>query len=106
MDFFEKQPREVLDYDVDAREWFKSIPDDDIQSVNITVTSESENPPALELGPTVHPEHVLIGAEPKEFKIWLGGGTDGEQYLVTCVISTEQDRQFEHEFLVIVRDER
>ena len=101
---FQKQPNEVLDYDVNMSAWFSGIPGDDIQSVAITVTSVAEETPTLVLGPGVHPEYLLMGAEPVSFKIWIGGGTEFVDYVVTCVVTTEQDRQKEVEFKVKVRN--
>lgn len=104
---FQKQPNEVLDYDVDMASWFADIPGDDIQSVALTVTavdSVGEPVPALVLGPGVHPEYVLMGVIPTRFKIWLGGGTEFMDYVITCVVTTEQDRQKEIEFKVKVRN--
>lgn len=104
METFRKQPSDVLDYDVDMAEWFSTIPGDDIQSVDITVTSVMEEVPALVIGPVPHPAYVRMGAEPVRFKIWLGGGTDFVDYVVTCVVTTEQDRRKEVEFKVRVRN--
>lgn len=104
MDTFLKQPRDVLDYDVDMTAWFAGSPGDDIQSVVITITSLDEPVPTLELGPLPHPTHVLLGAQPVSFKLWLGGGTDYVDYIVTCLVSTEQDRQKEIEFKIKVRN--
>ena len=99
-----KQPREVLDYDVDLSAWFASIPTDDIQSVDISITSYQEEVPTLVLGPAPHQPYILMGQTPVSFKIWLGGGTDRTEYIVTCVVRTEQDRQKEVEFKIKVRD--
>lgn len=104
MDTFVKQPRDVLDYDVDMTSWFSSIPGDDIQSVAITITGLSEEVPTLQFGQAPHPEYTLIGATPVRFKLWLSGGTDYEDYVVTCVVTTEQDRTKEVEFKVKVRN--
>lgn len=104
MTTFTKQPNDVLDYDVDMKKWFASVPGDDIQSVTITVSSPTEDVATLEVGPAPHPAYVLMGAQPVAFKIWLGGGTDFTDYVVTCVVSTEQDRQKELEFKIKVRD--
>lgn len=104
MDVFVKQPNDVLDYDVDMSAWFAAIPGDDIQSVTITITGVSEEIPTLVLGPDPHPDSTLIGNEPVRFKLWLGGGTDYEDYIVTCVVSTEQDRRKEVEFKIKVRN--
>lgn len=104
MTTFTKQPNDTLDYDVDMADWFAGIPSDNIQSVEITVASFAETSPALVLGPEPHPAYVLLGANPVRFKIWLGGGTEYVDYVVTCVVKTEQDRVKEVEFTVKVRN--
>ena len=101
---FPKQPNEVLDYDIDLADWFVSAPGDDIESIDITVSSFTEEVPTLVVGPIPHNQYVLMGANPTRAKIWLGGGTDGVNYIVTCVIKTEQDRIKEVEFTVKVRN--
>ena len=104
MTTFTKQPNDVLDYDVVMDEWFASIPQDDIESVVITVTSATEETPALVIGPAPHPDLVLMGANPTRFKLWIGGGTDFTDYKVTLLIKTEQDREKETEIKIKVRD--
>lgn len=104
MSTFKKQPLDVLDYDVDMSEWFSSIPGDDIDSVEIIITSLVEEEPTLVAGPLPHKPVILLGAEPVRFKIWLGGGTDYVDYKVTCIITTEQDRKKEVELKIKVRD--
>lgn len=104
MDAFIKQPNDVLDYDVDMTSWFAGSPGDDIQSVAITITGISEAVPTLLIGQAPHPAYTLIGSQPVKFKLWLSGGTDFEDYVVTCVVSTEQDRQKEVEFKIKVRN--
>ncbi len=104
MEVFVKQPNEVLDYDVEMADWFSSIPFDDIETVTITVTSVAEEQPTLVVGPGVHPEYVIMGADPKRFKVWIGGGTNFMDYIVTCVVLTEQDRTKEVEFKIKVRN--
>lgn len=101
---FTKQPRDVLDYDVDMSGWFEGSPGDDIDRVDISITSDVEPQPMLAAGPGVHPEYVLLGVRPTRFKIWLGGGTEFVDYVVTCLVFTEQDRCKEVEFRVRVRD--
>ena len=68
MSTFKKQPRDVLDYDVDMSEWFSSIPDDDIDSVEITITSLVEEVPTLVAGPLPHNPVILIGVDPVDRK--------------------------------------
>lgn len=101
---FQKQPSEVLDYDVDMSRWFELNPGDDIQSVIVFVEAIGEDVSTLVLGPDGHPETVLMGAVPVRFKVWIGGGTDFVDYVITCRVFTEQDRQKEIEFKVKVRD--
>lgn len=104
MDIFTKQPLDVRDYDVDMVPWFSSFPNDDIESVSFVVNSLAEASPALVIGPGVHPEYVLLGNNPQRFKVWLGGGTHMTDYIVSCVVHTEQDRVKEIEFKIKVRD--
>ena len=104
MTTFTKQPRDVLDYDVDMSDWFSELPEDDIQSVEVHVSSLAELEPTLVVGPPPHLPLVVIGVRPVRFKLWLGGGTNYVDYVVTCVVITQQDRQKEIEFKVKVRD--
>lgn len=101
---FTKQPADILDYDVDMADWFSSIPGDDIERVDISIASAAETEPTLIAGPLPHPAYVLMGANPTRFKIWLGGGTQYVDYVVTCRVYTAQDRLKEIEFRVKVRD--
>lgn len=101
---YQQQTKDVLDYDVIMDDWFAEIPGDDIQSVTITVTSVTGLDLALVVGPVPHPEYVLMGATPTRFKVWIGGGTEFEDYIVTCLVKTEQDRTFEVEFKIKVRN--
>lgn len=104
MDTFSKQPGDVLDYDVTMVDWFKSIPGDDISGVELSVRSVAGGVPTLEFGPRPHPPVVIMGANPQRFKVWLGGGTNFEDYVVTCLVSTSQDRKKEIEFKIKVRE--
>lgn len=104
MDTYVKQPNDVLDYDVDLSLWFAETPEDDIESVVLTITTVSDEVPTLITGPGIHPDYVLMGANPKRFKIWVGGGTDFVDYKISCLIKTEQDRVKEHEIKIKVRD--
>jgi len=101
---FNKQPGDVLDYDVDMSEWFAALVSDDIQSVQVTISTDMEDAPTLVAGPLPHPAVQLIGVEPVAFKVWLGGGTDYVDYTVRCLVRTEQDRAKEVEFKIKVRD--
>lgn len=104
MSVFKKQPGDVLDYDVDMSGFFAELPGDDIQSVQVVITSADEAAPALRAGPTPHPAVQLLGDQPVRFKVWLGGGTNYIDYQVNCLVMTEQDRTKEVEFTIKVRD--
>lgn len=104
MNVFTKQPRDVLDYDVDMSAWFAGS-GDDIQRVDVTVRSDMEDAPTLTAGPIPHQAVVLEGDQPVRFKVWLGGGTDRVDYVVSCLVVTEADRQKEVEFKIKVRDQ-
>lgn len=105
MKTFTKQPGDVLDYDVDMSDWFAGIPGDDIQSVAVSISTDTESAPTLVAGPLPHPAVVLMGATPVSFKVWLGGGANYVDYTVNCLVRTEQDRVKEVEFKVKVRDQ-
>lgn len=100
---FEKQPTEIVDYDIDMRDWFQAAgPEDFIRRVE-SLTIE----PAGELvhGGSGVPFTVLIGDDqPQQAKVWLSGGVDGREYKVTALISTNIGRQEEIDFLVRVED--
>lgn len=103
MDIFTKQPSEVLDYDVDLEEWFQDIPGDDIESVALTTTGTGINPDLI-LGPNGKPAYQLLGSPSVRFKVWIGGGVDGQTYQVTCQITTEGGREKEVDFKIKVKD--
>ena len=48
---------------------------------------------------------VLEGDQPVRFKVRLGGGTDRVDYVVSCLVVTEADRQKEVEFKIKERDQ-
>ena len=97
-----KQPREVVDYDIDMREWFKLLPGDSLASVDLFIDIQSDADD-LEAGPGVLPDTVLIGdTNPQICKVWLGGGRDGVDYKVTAVLTTNGGRVEEVDFIVRV----
>lgn len=96
-----KQPAEVVDYDVDMREWFKLLPGDSIASATVEI-DQTDDPDDLEAGPGVQPETVLAGSSPKICKVWLGGGRDGVDYKVTVTLTTNGGRVEEVDFIVQV----
>lgn len=100
---FEKQPTEIVDYDIDMRDWFQAAgPEDFIRNIeSLTIDPPGE---LAHGGPGV-PFTVLIGDDkPQQAKVWLSGGVDGREYKVTALISTNIGRQEEIDFLVRVED--
>jgi hypothetical protein len=85
---FVKDPSEVKDY---GRDWTDHLDDSD---------TIAESTWVVETGLTAGDEE-LIGAVAK---IWLSGGTAGEDYAVTNHVTTTGGREFERTFTVAVRD--
>ena len=86
---FEKQPSEVLDYDIDCGDWL--TPGDNIQSVTATPDDAGLKVDSI------------VNNDPR-IKIWLSEGVDGKSYKVTVGITTADGRHKEVEFMVQVRD--
>ena len=86
---FNKQPIEVVDYDIDYSEWL--TPGDNVQSAVVAVA------PA---GLTV--ESVFVN-DPR-VKIWVSGGTDSIRYKLTVTTTTADGRVKQDEFSVRVKD--
>ncbi len=86
---FNKQPAEVVDYDIDYSEWLTA--GDNVQSAAVVVS------PA---GLTV--ESVFVN-DPR-VKLWLSGGTDGQRYKLTVTTTTADGRVKQDEFSVRVKD--
>ena len=99
---FEKQPREVVDYDIDMREWFAVNRDGDF--INRVEEVIIDPPGELALGSTGTPETLLLGDPPMKAKVWVSGGEDGGEYKVTVVIRTNIGRIEEIDFTVRVED--
>lgn len=103
MKTFEKQPSDVLDYDIDMSEWFEDMVGDDIQSVTVTVTGTGVAPDLI-LGPDSHPQYQLIDSPSVSFKVWLGEGVNGKTYKVTSRVITGAGREKEVDFKIKVKD--
>jgi len=86
---FDKQPSEVLDYDIDASEWLT-------QGDNIIGISVAVDDPGLSVNNTTVSDDRI--------KIWLSGGSDGVTYKVTTKISTDDGRVKEVDFNVRVKE--
>lgn len=106
---FPKQPAEVVDYDLDYNDFFDERDDAD-QIVLMTITSDPTfgvGGGDLQLGPGSQPDWQLLPSRAglnRIGKVWIGGGTDGEDYIVTFKVTTELGRLDEGEFRVRVRE--
>jgi hypothetical protein len=97
-----KQPREIVDYDINMEEYFEELDGDEVASVVLEVDNTTD--PALELGPGDKGEYELVGDPRETVKIWTGGGKDGESYIVTAIITTVVGRREEIEFKIKVKE--
>lgn len=96
---FEKQPSEVVDYDLDMTKYFAPLGGDEIESASVSVS-----PAGLELGPGARGD-ILVFGDPRHLaKVWVGGGTDGETYTVTAMVTTQFGRVEEIDFQVRVKE--
>lgn len=89
---FVKDPDEVLDYTLD---WSVYLPDGDtVQTASWTI------PAGISESTEDGHEHSVNG---KFTTVWLAGGTEPEDYLITCRIVSAQGRQVERTFEIAVR---
>ena len=95
---FYKQPREVFDYFIDMREYFKEYAGDQIVDAS-DVTVEIE--PAGEL---VSGGIVLNNDGTDGFTAWFSGGIDGGKYKITYLINTKEARTEEAELQLRVKE--
>lgn len=86
---FNKQPVEVMDYDIDYSEWLTA--GDNVESATVDVTPT---------GLTV--ESTFIN-DPR-IKIWVSGGATGTTYKLTVTATTADGRVKQDEFKVKVKD--
>lgn len=86
---FNKQPVEVVDYDIDYSEWLTA--GDNVESAAVDVQP---------LGLNV--DSVFVN-DPR-IKIWLSGGSNGTSYKLTVTITTADGRVKQDEFKVKVKD--
>lgn len=86
---YDKQPAEVLDYDVDYSEWLT-------RGDNVEATEVEVVPPGLTV------ESTFIN-DPR-VKIWLSGGQHGVTYKLTVTTTTTDGRKKQDEFKIRVKD--
>jgi len=89
---FEKQPADVLDYDIDYATW---LPDsDEIATVVATVTPAD----GLEV------ETTLLIQNNTRVKIWVSGGVTGTTYKVEITVTTDDGRVKQDEIRFRVKE--
>ena len=86
---FNKQPVEIIDYDIDYSEWL--TPGDNVQAASVEV---------VPVGLTV--ESTFIN-DPR-VKIWVSGGTTGTTYKLTVTMTSDDGRIKQDEFRLKVKD--
>lgn len=86
---FTKQPADLIDYDIDYRDWLADRAD--------TIASHTvEVDPGLTLDSSLEIAGVI--------KVFVGGGTDGVTYKVTCTVTTAGGRIKQAEISIAVRE--
>lgn len=89
---FEKQPADVLDYDIDYATW---LPDsDEIATAVATVTPAD----GLEV------ETTLLIQNNTRVKIWVSGGVTGTTYKVEITVTTDDGRVKQDEIRFRVKE--
>lgn len=86
-----KEPGEIQDYDIDFKKYLRSMGEG--YDAAHTVTAEADD------GITVDSVAISGGVA----KVWLSGGTDGEDYLVVAKVITAGGRKKFGHILIQVR---
>lgn len=89
LETYEKQPREVQDYDITFEEYLAALDD----------TGASHTAEAPE-GITLLSSTLIDGV----VKVWLSGGTSGQKYKITVILTTTGGRTREGEIIVKVKE--
>lgn len=89
----QKQPADVLDYDVDYSDF---LPSDDTITTPIAAVEEIDPDTDLAVDSVSVSDLVM--------KVWLSGGVSGTTYKVTATAATSGGRVKEQEFKIRVRD--
>ena len=104
MKSFPKQPRDVTDFEVSFRNYFKKFEGDEITTVEVTHRVATGEVSDLVTGPDALPDYELPGTNPQYCKVWIGGGSSGRDYIVSVLVSTNEGRSKEVDFKIKVRD--
>lgn len=86
---FTKQPTDVLSYDIDYTPWLEDLDD--------TITSYTV---AIETGATIVSHARQLGV----IRVFVAGGTNGQQYKVTCTATTTGGRVKQAEIVIKVKE--
>lgn len=100
----QKQPRDVVDYDISFREYFEKYPDDEISAIELSQRSLTDNS-QLVFGPGSRPVFELPGTKPQNVKVWIGGGDSPQDYVVSLLMTSTNGRVKEFDFRIKVRDQ-
>lgn len=87
----DKQPVEVLDYDIDFKRW---LVDDQIDAAVATI----------EPSDTLVVDTIDISEDATLVKVWLSGGQSGTKYKVEVTVDTQGGRRGQVEFTVRCRE--
>lgn len=90
LETFTKQPNEVQDYDIDFNEYLTSMGGDSITAHVIPLVD----------GLDIITSTVVNGV----VKVFIGGGTAGQKYVVTVRVNTSGGRVREAEIAIKVRE--
>lgn len=107
MQTFTKQPREVLDFDIDLAPWFATMPGDDIEEAECDIVAATSGAVSeLNLDNLVIVRSVESDPDSPAYrvKVWLSGGLDGVTYKLRATIDTESGRRKEVDFKLKVKD--
>lgn len=88
---FQKQSGDTLDYDIDYSQWLYA--GDYLVSVAVTV-----GPLPTDLA------DISQNVTQSIAKVWVGGGTSGNTYLITVTVTTSAGRVKQDEFKIKVKD--
>jgi hypothetical protein len=91
LETWQKEPGEKQDYDVDFTKYIRSMGETVGAAHSLSVSADT--------GITVTASSITDGVA----KIWLQGGTDGEDYQVTAIVTTAGGRIHHGHILIQVR---
>lgn len=104
MKTFEKQPADVLAYDIDFTEWFEQIPRDEIQTLACVVDEATDGDATNLAVDSVVKVSSTQGGPAKIAKVWVSGGLNAVTYKLTLTMVSEGGRTKEIDFKMKVRD--